>query len=310
MEEVLAKYFSGNASSNERSEVIKYRDEFPGEFLSFKRAWADAGSFAPPKNGLDFLNQEKESKEVQMSPRPNWLKYAAAIIVLVSVGVAGYFGIFGSAETNAIEQVLADGTKVWLYKDSKLTDVKISDSERTVTATGKVFFDVERDELRPFTIITDEAVIQVLGTSFVVDASEENATSVAVTTGKVSFTYNPDFYDGKAAVIELLPGEVGVIDTNSKGIVKRENLDENYLAWVNQVMTFKKTELRQVAELIEEVYDYELIFMNEDLQNCQLSAKYEKKTPRQIARLIGNTFGFDYKINDKKQIIFEGEGCL
>jgi transmembrane sensor len=56
---------------------------------------------------------------------------------------------------------------------------------RRVALSGDAFFDVARDEARPFVIQGRMVEIEVLGTSFYVDAREE-ASSVQV------FLLNPD----------------------------------------------------------------------------------------------------------------------
>ena len=99
MEELLAKYFSGEVSKDERSLVESWRSESEENAMSFfdaKSVWLDAQPLQPaPKDKLDLiLGDEPQGKQVSMW-NTNWMKIAvAASIVLVTSLVF----IFSSSE--------------------------------------------------------------------------------------------------------------------------------------------------------------------------------------------------------------------
>ncbi|RYF89259.1 MAG: hypothetical protein EOO03_06425, partial [Chitinophagaceae bacterium] len=75
--------------------------------------------------------------------------------------------------------LLPDGTNVWLNSGSKLTYSREMDLGKTreVTLTGEAFFDVVKNEKRPFIIHTSRMKVKVLGTRFNVKAYEEDKTT-------------------------------------------------------------------------------------------------------------------------------------
>src|SRR5690606_7580202 len=84
---------------------------------------------------------------------------------------------------------LSDGTKVYLNAQSKiiLPNVFSADS-REVKLEGEAYFDVAKNPNKPFVIRTKGAVVQVLGTSFVVRNYEgDHSVQTVVEEGIVSF---------------------------------------------------------------------------------------------------------------------------
>ncbi len=312
MEEILAKYFSGEANEQEKKEVLDWRKEHSEEFFSFKSAWALTYSHKVDVGRVKDIVGETHTSEatVMTLVRSSWFRYAASIAAFILVSLVVYQFIIDKPATSALTEIqtLDDGTKVVLYRDATIEE-KSTSAERRVVANGKIYFDVKRDEKRPFIIQTDVAQVEVLGTSFVVDAEAEKTTQVIVESGTVYFSHNPDFKRGRLTKVTLNAGELGVITPNAKGVVKRNNRDANYLAWANLELEFKRESLDMVAKLVEEVYGYQLNF-EEGAEKCMLTATYKQKSPEQIARLIAETFTLTYTVSDEdKQITFAGQPC-
>lgn len=307
MEEKLTKYFSGEASDPEKQEILTWRSENPEAFLQYKSVWASMHRSNPTNAGLsEIIGGGREAKEVKFTP---WLRYAATI-ALVIAGVLGIYYFTANSTTTYQSSVseLPDGTTAILYKDAQMTH-ESTDTERRVKMDGRVYFDVERMEDKPFVIETDEAVIEVLGTSFLVNSEEDNVTTVVVESGTVAFYQNPEAYNGRITRVTLKAGEMGIISPNAKGVVKRNNRDENYLAWANQILRFQRTNLKDAGSLIEEVYGYKVSFDNANLNDCLLTATYKKKSPEEIADLIARTFDLSYEVTESREIVFSGTGC-
>ncbi len=93
-----------------------------------------------------------------------------------------------AAGAEPVEVLLDDGSQVLLNRDSKLRFRKQFDGgERRVTLSGEAWFDVARDTARPFVIDAGAALVEVLGTSFNVNAYRENPTvEITVESGVVA----------------------------------------------------------------------------------------------------------------------------
>lgn len=315
MEQQLASYFAGEASDEEIKVIEEWRNESEENsrlFLEYKIAWAKSAKISPAKSALDLIGDDSSQGEQTTIPiwSQNWFRFAASIILVVGLTLTFYFTQnFEQTGPLTTVQKLNDGTKVTLYKNASFEVISM-EQERRVKVDGKVFFDVARDESKPFIILTEEARVEVLGTSFLVDAEEEYTTEVIVESGLVSFTHNPETYKNVTTSIKLSKGEKGIITPRAKGIIKQNNRDENYLSWKTQILTFKNTSLSEVANKLQEVYGYEVEFEgNANISKCRLTAKYDRKTPEEIARLVAETFSFKYTVVPGDKIIFEGQGC-
>src|SRR5690606_19326478 len=83
--------------------------------------------------------------------------------------------------------MLPDGTEVWLNAASSITyPVAFAGSERNVSITGEVYFEVKKNAAKPFKVKVKEQVIEVLGTRFNVNAYDnEDAIKTTLAEGTV-----------------------------------------------------------------------------------------------------------------------------
>ncbi len=127
---------------------------------------------------------------------PFW-RYAAASVVLCGLC---WLAFWYSSERRLPAKVavitryehrkidLPDGSKIWLAPQSRLSyPERFESNRRLISLTGEAFFEVSRDENRPFFVRSGEITTRVLGTSFNIQAYEKDSSvSVTVLTGKVS----------------------------------------------------------------------------------------------------------------------------
>ena len=204
--------------------------------------------------------------------RRSWVYMAAA----TSAAAALLFGVFlfmgnGSRQWTEITAsassrtvILPDGTDVTLASGASLS--YRMKAIREVKMEGKVFFDVARDEERPFEIKAESAFVKVLGTEFMVDASKAGAAKVYVEEGKVFFAKAKDsegviLTDGMGARVE--EGDpVPVVDADP---------DANSIAWKRGTFIFDQTPLKEVLTCLSDYY--KVSFVANDLSK-KLSGEF------------------------------------
>jgi len=317
MEEVLSKYFSGEASDEEIKSVHEWRSATENnskEFLEFKKIWLAS---QPIEEGNPaMLNSILADEESAPKIIPIWnqklFRIAAAIIVALGL----VFALYPKKADNPYGQVVAtvtpfelpDGTIATLQRGASITIGDFKD-KREVFLTGKAFFEVERNENKPFIVNTTNVLVEVLGTSFVVDAREErNAVEVMVSSGSVAMAQNPEVFGRRAMKINLEKGEMGIIRVGERGIKKRKITDDNFLSWKTKVITFKSTSLNEVSKTMNEVYGVTFDYENQMLKNCVLTAKFNEKTVDEVVDIIAETFNFTY-VKTADKILFTGNSC-
>lgn len=153
--------------------------------------------------------------------------------------------------SRVIQIELSDGSRIWLNAGSSITyPLTFIGEERIVTVEGEVYFEVAKDIAHPFIVKKDEVEVKVLGTSFNVNAyQDEENIKVTLLSGKVSLKNGID-----QAV--LLPGEQGVVNASIK--INREVNMEAVMAWKNGLFYFNQANLKTLVKQIEKWYDVEM----------------------------------------------------
>lgn len=121
---------------------------------------------------------------------------------------------------------LSDNTRVHLNSGSSLRyPVRFAGDIREVFLTGEGFFEVTKDEERPFVVKTEEVDVRVLGTSFNVNAyPDEKVVATTLVEGKVRVGYGSKNFD-------LDPGMQFVYDREDKTANVRTVDMELYTSW-------------------------------------------------------------------------------
>lgn len=180
--------------------------------------------------------------------------------------------------------VLTDGTKVWVNADSRLKfPVRFREDHREVyLLSGEAYFEVERDESKPFLVHTSRGCVKVLGTEFNVrDYPEEHRVVTTLVNGSVQFTGK----DKKKVVLE--PGFQVVADSlTGTWDVREVNLKE-YVGWRNGLYVFSHLTLEELMRVIERNYDVTVFFANEECKRLVFSGDLQKyETVEHFLRFI------------------------
>jgi len=305
MEELLAKYFSGEVSADERSLVDSWRSESEENakaFFESRIVWLETEKNDTNYQGIlgSILSEDAEEEGPKVIFLANsWIKYAAAAVLFIAIGL---LFILNQNESGSSIESLADGSEITLHGESVIEVLSMNETIREVKLVGKAYFDIERDEDRPFLIHTENAIIEVLGTSFVID-SDKNDTEVAVESGLVGLKkLDSDL------TVKLEKGEIGLVSNSNEGIIKKANENRNYLSWKTKILSFKDADLAEVKSVLEDVYGITVHFENNELKNCKLTAKINKKKAKDAIEIIARTFNLEYDMKDNV-ILLKGRGC-
>jgi ferric-dicitrate binding protein FerR (iron transport regulator) len=206
-----------------------------------------------------------------------WLLFEVAAPQKITVTTA--------ADQKNVEVLLADGSTVFLNRNSSLTYPKnFRSGTRRVSLRGEAFFDIARDAEHPFIIDAGKANIRVLGTSF--NVITENASSeveVYVATGKVLVTSE----DGSDS-LTLEPEFVGRI--SGSNAVQARNTNVNYLAWHTEMLIYDGERLGVVFEDLKRAYNIEIKVADPEISEYRLTSPFEQQPQDTIVKLICTTF--------------------
>jgi hypothetical protein len=147
--------------------------------------------------------------------------------------------------------ILPDGSKVWLNAASSITyPTAFIGNERKVTIKGEAYFEVAHNPDKPFKVEAGNREIQVLGTSFDVNAyPDEPLMKTTLITGAV-----------KVSGISLKPGQQECVSRQTgKTIVKEANTD-NVIAWVYGQLSLEGDDLPTLMRAISRWYNVDVRF--------------------------------------------------
>lgn len=210
------------------------------------------------KGALDTqkaMGRFHDAHGIKSKPRRNWRFVAIGLSAAAAV-LLGVF-LFTSRKADQWTEIgpvyaqqtvsLPDGSSVTLAKGASLS-YRMGEA-REVRMDGKVYFDVARDESRPFEVDADGAFVRVLGTEFMVDVSDDEAAKVYVEDGKVLFAK-----DEKSDGVILTEGMGASLPDNAQMPVVDQNPDINSIAWQRGSFIFDKTPLNEVLDCLSEYY--------------------------------------------------------
>lgn len=188
-DELLFRYFSNEASTEEVAQIEQWLEEDPARQSEFDSAHYLFNAMILHSDELSKMTTpgalEKTSRKSKV--RRLVYRYAAAAAAVVIAGLSGVFVEREinynkmTAQTNVLEVpagqrmsvTLSDGTQVQLNGNSRIEyPVIFSRKQRNVKLSGEAFFEVKHDERHPFIVETFASKVEVLGTRFNVYADE------------------------------------------------------------------------------------------------------------------------------------------
>jgi len=320
---LLLDYIRERVSDEQKQQVDRWLNEKEPNRLyleKIKELWnrsAAYSSFEKTDTDGDWVKVAEriglEGHQVKMERARKFqfgslLRIAAILIIVLSIGymmwnLIGHQGLpvrqVAITSGEVIKTIdLPDGSLVYMNSHSELTyPRKFRKNRRQVRLSGEAFFEVMPDKRKPFSIISGDATIKVLGTSFNVLSDEEsNEVTVSVTEGKVALY--PNRREKRA--IHLISGEQGIYRDNE--VIKRDTIKRNFLSWKTRKLEFEQTPLPEVIHSLEKYYKT-IIHLQEPLTgNPMLTSVFEDQPLEEVLEELNLLLGLEYR--QKNDTIF------
>jgi hypothetical protein len=176
------------------------------------------------------------------------------------------------------QAVLPDGSKVWLNAASRIKfPSKFTGNERSIEITGEAYLEIAKNTKQPFFVHTNGIIIEVLGTSFNINAyPDEEAVKTTLVEGAVKI-----LKDGKEVVLK--PGQQArtgnplfAQDDNIKVIPDSDT--NNEIAWVKGYFYFDKADVKTILRQISRWYDLDIVYSDKVPEDL-FSGKIERNIP-------------------------------
>lgn len=258
-------------------------------------------------------------KRTRFSPVWRWVS-AAAVLLLIA-GFAFTFHHTASVKQLAVIDTtewlhrqngratkatieLADGSKIWLNADSKLSYPEVfSKGIREVYLEGEAFFDVASNPDKPFIIHLAKGNVQVLGTSFNIRAYENEPVQTSVRTGKVAFIPAYEGTGKKPDTIYITPDEKVTYEQTANSIKKEVTSSEDDKAWTEGRLVFRDMTLEDISYELERTFGKKVSFTEDAPRHFRLTGNFQNNNLQDIMYYLARSKSFHYDITDSTLII-------
>ncbi|WP_420604135.1 FecR family protein [Flagellimonas sp.] len=200
---------------------------------------------------------------------------------------------------------LSDGTKVWLNAGTRLKfprNLSATTQNRIVYLDGEAYFDVTRDEKRPFIVNAENLDIKVLGTQFNVSAyKSDGAIATTLVEGAVNVyeNSNPD------AKILLTPSYQAAFVKENGSMSKKKVDTRIYTSWMENRLIIDNLSFEEILAKLERTHNVSIINQVEHLKNEVFKGEFENESIGTILSTIATSTPFTYKIEDNVITISE-----
>lgn len=329
--DLITKSLSTQLDNSERIELdlwLREKEEHVELYNNAKKLWEMSQSKISPNaidtesalmhvkaraNHFKSTDSKLMNKDLKVrSKTPFWYMAAAFAALLTTVIVL--FSIIKKplndgmvlVEALEIKEVkLPDGSRVHLNVGSRMWHPEVfNDQVRPIILDGEAYFDVVPNPSKPFVIEASGARIEVLGTSFNVNARKGSTTvDVTVESGLVSVSNT-----GKSQEVRLQEGEIGEYFKTYGTVEKRQNDNPNYMSWRTKVLEFDQTTLTEVFLTLSQTYHTDLVIEATDIKHCRFSARFNNQELDVILEGLKTLFNLEIKQIGNKYIVYSG-GC-
>ncbi|MFN3554606.1 MAG: FecR family protein [Bacteroidales bacterium] len=318
--QLIARYLAGEMNFAEASSFRDFMGRNPDKKQAFEEIaghW-HAIELSPMLPDTDHA-WEKLSTRLETAPQPQhaatrtlpqYLKWAAGWLLLVALATWIYMnwldrqthGELYSIQTYddnvTLVHTLEDGTVIYLGNSTLVSYPPVFEpGSRQVNLEGEAFFDVAHNPQQPFVIQTQQARIEVLGTSFNLKTTAQGALELFVETGRVKVSAREGMR--KSMIAEA--GELLILHENS--FSKSPFQGQYNTTWRRNHMHFKDEKLAVILHVLNLNHNTSFILDNPDLEQRRLTVTFFNHSPDTMAQLIALSLDIRYeKLSDTSYI--------
>ena len=171
--------------------------------------------------------------------------------------------------------ILPDGSTGWLNGGSSLSfPSQFKGKNRTVELSGEAYFDIMKNQDKPFTVVTDNIEVRAYGTAFNVMAyPDDRSTEVTLERGSIGIFGKDEFVRGKLIDI-MAPGERGIL-VNETGIFNKDQVKvDQYTSWKEGRLVFRNEPMAEVVKKLNRWYNVNISISDRRLESFTYRATF------------------------------------
>lgn len=246
-------------------------------------------------------------------PRRKAWTYAAACILPLALLISSFFFYREAARLNEdtvnvlmVEHfvpvgqrgmvVLPDSTRVWLNSETLLVyPDKFVGGKRSVYLYGEAYFEVEKDETKPFVVNLRNLDVEVLGTRFNVSSyPESKQITTTLEQGSVQVRLDGD----EPKLFRLKPDEQLIYHTDSRQVELETVVSADYSEWRAGGIAFDNAPFKDVLTVLERTFGISVHLETSAYNGNRVTVHFNKhESLENIFMLLSALIpGLDYRI--------------
>jgi ferric-dicitrate binding protein FerR (iron transport regulator) len=328
-ENLLSRYLSGELGPEEERSFLEELERdasLKDQAEEYRKIWESVGSVS------ESVSYDMDAEWSRMEPRlPGFSRATkkdapgkvrslvyytyriAAVLVLGVVLSLSWFYMTNRAgmekvvaRDEAVEVMLDDGTQLIVNRNSNVRYSKnFQSAERRVYLSGEAWFDVARDSTRPFVIEAGDALVEVLGTSFNVNAYKDSpVVEITVESGLVALSAK----DQQEDLIVMKAGSAGTYHKTQKELTLVASSNPNNISWKTRELYFEDSSLGEVLGLLRHVYGADLVIDNPALESCEITVTFKDQSLEAVLKVLEMTLDLEIT-RSGDEIRLDGKGC-
>lgn len=231
---------------------------------------------------------------------------AAVILVLVLGATWMYFsndrkqntddGFVEITSVDGCMHILPDSSQVWMYPGSSILYTKNFVHGKKVWLKGKSHFDIRKQDKTHFLVYIDDGIIEVKGTSFLVNQEQGKNSEITLFNGSIDFTI-----ESSGHTIEMEPSQKLILNPQDM-TVKIKNIKG--IKWKEGYYEFTNIDLYSWIAFVEQIYNAKITIEQKPMANHLLNGRLRYNEPLEEAiKKLCFSIGWQYKKEKREYII-------
>lgn len=219
----------------------------------------------------------------------SFLRYAAIIVIAMGVGVGVNQWISNRLRADDTEYneitvdkggrantlLLSDGSKIILNASTRFKyPTSFNGDERVVHLEGEAYFEVAKDHSKPFVVRLKNQQITVLGTSFNIQAFNDDRFSVTTLLSGSILLESFDAQGRKMSSMKMKPNQQARSDNWTGSIFLSETDASISNAWVGGKYRFKDETFVSIVKRLENYYGVNIRLAHDSLRNIRYTGTF------------------------------------
>jgi transmembrane sensor len=313
----IIRLFNGEANPDEKREIgdwLNQSDDNKKLYADLQEIWLTTGipensdQYNLKKATYNFQQRIKSSsKKFRIRRTSEILKYAAIIILLLSLPVIYFVGKNGSQLNETYTSItcafgdkstitLPDGSLAYLNSGSKITfNNDFQSKYRMVSLVGEAYFSVKKNKEIPFKVQASDIEIEVLGTEFNLKAYPEENT-ITTTLAEGSIRIKSQFQQ------TVLKPNQKIVYSRKDNKMKLFNLKDiaPETEWKEGRLVFRNESLEELELKLERWFDVDIVFADERVKRKKFTGILERESILEAISYFNHSKHVGYKIKNNE----------